>query len=478
MKFFFFSRAAMLFVALALLTTLSGCAGFSADGGKDRVDALAKARIGQALPANSPAAGDEVRRMLAAPVSADDAVRIALLSNPRVQIALAELGIAEADLVQAGRLRNPRLGVGRLSGPDGVETDRSLMLDLGGLLTLPLRTAIEQRRFEQAQYLAAQQAVRLAADTRRAWYQAVAAEQSLAYLRQAALAAEASAELAQRMAKAGNFSRLDEAREQAFHAEVSAQLTRAEHGVRAARERLQRLLGLAGGDQSDAVALRLQLPDRLPALPAALTSADGIESAALAQRLDVQLARLDTEATAKNLGLTRVTRFVNVLELGYQDKSATGAARADGYAVELSLPLFDSGEARLRRAEGIYRRSLLRTAELAVLARSEVRESYSLVRAQYEVARRYRDEIVPARKRISDEVLLRYNGMLVSVFELLADARSQIASVTAAIDAQRDFWIADSDLQFAIHGGSAALSPSAFTVTNANPAAAAAAGAH
>ncbi|MEO0317315.1 MAG: hypothetical protein RL404_992 [Pseudomonadota bacterium] len=463
---------------LAMTLVLAGCAGFSGDGGRARVDALAGPRLGQPWSAsrdalrNPQAAQDEVRRLLAAPLSADDAVRITLLNNPRVNIALADLGIAEADLVQAGRLRNPRFGFGRLSGDDGVEIDRSVMFDLVGLLTLPMRTAVEQRRFEQAQLQTALQAVRLASDTRRAYFQALAAEQSLAYLRQAALASEASAELAQRMAKAGNFSKLDEAREQAFHAEVSAQLKRAEHGALAARERLVRLLGLSGDDAS------LRLPERLPDLPAMLASGTDIESTAMAQRLDLQVARLDAEATAKNLGLTRATRFVNVFELGYQNKSTTGAARADGYQIELTLPVFDSGEARLRRAEASYQRTLLRTAEVALQARSEVREGYSRMRSQYQVARQYRDEIVPARKRISEEVLLRYNGMLASVFELLADARSQIASVTAAIDAQRDYWIAESELQYAIHGGSTAGGGASLPASSNTSAMPAAAGAH
>lgn len=464
---------------LAMASVLAGCAGFSGDGGRSRVDALTSSRIGQPLSASPDAQRDlqtaqaEVQRLLAAPLTADGAVRVALLNNPRVKITLAELGIAEADLVQAGRLRNPRFGFGRLSGDDGVEIDRSVIFDLVGLLTLPMRTAVEQRRFEQAQLQAALQAVRLASDTRRAYFNAIAAAQSLTYLRQAALASEASAELAQRMAKAGNFNKLDEAREQAFHAEVSAQLKRAEHGALAAREQLLRLLGVPAGDTS------LRLPERLPDLPAVLASGTDMESTALAQRLDLQVARLDAEATAKNLGLTRATRFVNVFELGYQNKSATGVSRADGYEIELALPVFDSGEARLRRAEALYQRTLLRTADVALQARSEVREGYSRMRSQYQVARQYRDEIVPARKRISDEVLLRYNGMLASVFELLADARSQIASVTAAIDAQRDYWIAESELQFAIHGGSAGSAGVSLPLSsNTSAAPAAAGGAH
>ena len=430
---------------------LTACAGFSPDGGIDRVSALSSERIGQAVkPAVNPAVTPAVNpadakaaleTLLSAPLTADRSVEIALMNNKRLQATLAELGIAEADLVQAGRMRNPRLTFGRLSGNGEVEIDRAVLFDLSGLLTMPLRRAIEERRFSQAQLQTALAAVRLAADTRRAYFQAVAAQQTANYLRQASVAAQASAELAQRMAKLGNWGKLEEAREQAFRAEVITQLSRAEHNARASRERLIRLLGLS--DEHAA----LKLPDRLPDLPASTDNADQIEARALSQRLDVQVAKMDTESTAKSLGLTRATRYVNVLEAGYQNRSATGASRADGYEVELSLPLFDWGTARVRRAEATYMRSVQRTADVALQARSEVRESHSAYQSSYRIARQYRDEIVPAKKRVSDEVLLRYNGMLSSVFELFA-------SINAAIEAQRDFWMAESDLQFAIHGGS------------------------
>ena len=95
-----------------------------------------------------------------------------------------------------------------------------------------------------------------------------------------------------------------------------------------------------------------------------------------------------------------------------------------------------------------------RTAAVALNARSEVRESYSAYRTAYDLAKHYRDEVVPLRKRISDENLLRYNGMLASVFELLADSRDQVRSVTAYVEALRDFWNADTSLQTAITGRS------------------------
>jgi outer membrane protein TolC len=104
-----------------------------------------------------------------------------------------------------------------------------------------------------------------------------------------------------------------------------------------------------------------------------------------------------------------------------------------------------------------------------------VREAYSGYRTAFDLAKHYREEIVPLRKRISDENVLRYNGMLISVFELLADARQQIASVNAYIEALRDFWLAEAGLELALTGGS----PGAMTQAAAPaPSAAAASAGH
>ena len=194
----------------------------------------------------------------------------------------------------------------------------------------------------------------------------------------------------------------------------------------AARERLARVLALSGEQ------LVFTLPDRLPDLPNAPAEPKDAEQTAMDRRLDVLMAKRAVESSAQSLGLTKTTRFINVLHAGYQNKSVTGEQRSNGYEIELELPLFDFGSARVARAEATYMQAVNRTAQVAINARSEVREAYSSYRTAYDLAKHYRDEVVPLRKRISEENLLRYNGMLASVFELLADSREQIASVTTA----------------------------------------------
>jgi outer membrane protein TolC len=439
--------------AVSATFVLAGCASFSADGGFDSVRDLTKERTGQPpvfqrTEADSRAAAGRVAELLNEPLTADAAVELAYLNNRGLQANFSELGIAEADLVQAGRLRNPSFGFGRLSGGGIVEIDRSIMFDVLGLLTMPVASQVEQRRFEQAQYQAAFEAVGLAAEVRRGYYSAVAAQELVKYYQHVKDAADASSELAKRMLQAGNFNKLSQMREQGFYADATAQLARAQHHAVAERERLTRLLGLAREQ------LAFKLPERLPDLPKERVEPKDAEQSAMDKRLDVLMAKRSAEATATALGLTRTTRVVNVLEAGYQNKSQTGEARRSGYEIRLELPIFDFGSARVARAEATYMQAVHRAAQAGINAQSEVRESYSAYRTAYDLAKHYRDEVIPLRKRISDENLLRYNGMLIGVFELLADSREQVASVTGYVEALRDFWLAQTDLQTALTGRS------------------------
>lgn len=458
-------------IAAALAAAgLSACATLSPDGGIPAVQDIAGSRVAEKLTyVDSDAARTKVRaavqERLASPLSSADAVAIALMNNPGLQAAYAELRIAEADLVQATRLRNPGISYGRFRRGDEREIERRIVLDVAALITLPWRVEAERQQYAAARLRAAAEVTKLADETRRAWVEAVAAEESARYAAQVKDAGEASADIARQMARAGNFNRLAQSREQVFHAEATAQLARARQASFAARERLTRLMGLWGEDTA------FKLPDRLPDLPATPRDLRDAEATAIAQRLDVQAARRETEGLAGSLGLAKASRFVNVLEFAYERDSSNQEPRRTGYEVELSLPIFDWGDARVARAEATYMRSLNRTAEIAIHARSQVRENYAAYRTAYDLARHYRDEIVPLRKRISEENLLRYNGMLISVFELLADSREQVAAVMATIEAMRDFWIAEANLETALTTGTPGPAPAMRASPTATPAA-------
>jgi outer membrane protein TolC len=449
MTTYFPSRAhcAPWLAACALMAT--GCASVTPDGGFDSVARIAADRLGKDARINRSEADRRTLQALIdarlnAPLQADDAVQIALLNNRALQATYWEVGIAEADLVQAGRLPNPSFSFLRTRAGSDIETGRTLGLNFVAALTLPLSRRIEAGRFEQTRLLVANQMMLHAAATRRAYIEAVAAVQSAAYAAQVDEAARLSAELTGRMTQAGNASQLDLARQQAFQAESAAALARADQAATTTREALATAMGLARSTY--------QLPPRLPDLPAAARNLGDVEGIALRERLDIQAAQLKTAQTASTLGLTRTTRFINVLDLDYVRNGKAGERTAPGYAITLEVPLFDWGGARVARAEAVYMQEVNRVAQAAVQARSEARLAYQAYRGAYDLARQYRDQVIPLRKKISDETMLRYNGMLVSVFDLLADARDQAAAANAYIDAEKNFWLADAQLDAALGG--------------------------
>ncbi len=443
--------------AAAVLAFLAGCATVSPDGGVGDVQKLTQGKTAgvEVALGGVPTAQtvQAVTGLLAQPVDEAAAVRIALLNNPALHASMATLGISDAERVQAGRLPNPHLALGRFIEGDKLEIERILTFNVIGLLTLPWRSQWAGQQTELAKLQAAQDVVKLAADTRKAWIQAVAAQQTARYMRDVKESAEAGAELARRLAKVGNWSRLNQAREQSFLTDATAQLARSEQAAFASREQLTRMMGLWGAQTN------YQLPERLPDLPKAAREITDVEAQAIAQRLDVRSATTEASYVANSLGFVKASGFIDALDVSYThtttfDNAAGSRETKRGFEIELPLPIFDWGQARNARAQSVYMQSVAKVREVGVRARSEAREAYHGYRTAYDLARYYRDEVVPLRKFISDEVLLRYSGMITSIFELLSDARTNVMAVNASIDAQRDFWLADADLQTTLTGTS------------------------
>lgn len=345
----------MAFLALPLL--VAGCASLSKDNGLAAVNQLTRERLGAEVHStrNDVEIGEadaQAKRLLAEPLTLENVANIALLNNPGLRATYTELVIAEADLVQAGRLPNPVLDYKHASGAGGIAIERTLTFNLAQVLTLPLVHRMEKHRFEQVKLQVANETLRVAMDARKAFVEAVAARQDVAYAEDVQLAASASAELAAKMRQSGNWSRLDEAREQVFRAETEANLTRTKMLEVNTREKLARVLG-ANVDE-------LRLPDRLPELPADMPELGNMEAMAMVSRLDILAGKQETAALAESLGLNKTTRFINVLDLGAVRNTDSDAPRQTGYEISISIPLFDWGEARVGKAEAIYMQSVHR----------------------------------------------------------------------------------------------------------------------
>lgn len=431
---------------------LAGCATFSQDGGLDSVRAVAKQHIQQEVvwsktESAQQVAAEQVDALLQKTINVDDAVQIALLNNKGLQASLYALGISESDVVQAGRLPNPKFSMLYARNNGEYKIEQALTFNLFGLLAAPKVLEIERQNFERIKKNVAIEVLQLAYQTRLAYFNAVAANQHVHYGQQIKESAEASAELASRMVKAGNWNKLEHAREQSFYAEAMLDGLDAKNQQITTREALSRLLNVS--------AEKIKLQSRLPDLPERSVDLKPLEKEAFEQRLDLQAARLETLSLAKSLGLAKVTSFINVLEIGPARvlEGRRGDAYKNGVDISFELPLFDWGGAKVARAEATYMQALNRAAQTAINAKSEVDEAHQHYLLSYQIAKQYRDEIVPLRKKVLAENQLRYNGMLISPFVLLADARAQVDSVKTYIEKLNAFWLADTALQMSLVGG-------------------------
>ncbi|TQF33329.1 TolC family protein [Bradyrhizobium sp. UNPA324] len=466
-----FARGLLVLTAFSV----SGCAAFSPDSGMSAVSELTSQTINKdvAFVRTGDGAGAvdaRVHQLLARTLSVDSAVQIALLNNKGLQAAYNELALAEADLVEQSLPPNPIFSISRITGNGASEIERQVVGDILALATLPFRSDIARERFRQAQLRAALATLRLAADVRRAYWRAVAGNEMVVLLTDAKATAESTAQLAAKLGETGSLNKLDQAREQVFYAETTADLATARQTAASERERLARLMGLWDGG------LDFRLPNALPPLPRRPQTLPSIEADAVAHRIDLQIARLELAALAKALNLTEATRFVTLLDLAgisrrTQDPESA-PFRERGFDVQFQIPIFDGGEVRVRQAAETYNLAFNRLTERAVNVRSEARDAYRVYRSTYDIASHYQREIIPLRKIITEEMQLRFSSMQVDIFALLTEARQRLASLRGAIDARQRFFLAQADLQTAVNGGGAptAGSDNPTTVAAAAPA--------
>ncbi|BDU56189.1 MULTISPECIES: TolC family protein [unclassified Limnohabitans] len=462
-------------VLTAVALGLSGCASYNLDQGIDRANREASGFTQNELNlAKTKEERDKrlaaTNQLLAKPVGQKETVQLLLANSPAFQALLAQNWAEAASAAQSGRISNPTFAFESVVTGSETELNRFFSFGLLDLITLPQRSAIANHRVEQAQIRITAEVVDQVTRVRQAWVRAVAAEQSYKYAGQVLASAEASAELARRMESVGNFNKLTRARHQAFYADAATQLATAKQTAVSRQEELVRLLGL-----DEVQAKQLVLPERLPNLPKQPMSPEDVAKQVSQERLDVQQAKAAFNAAAKAQGLNRVTSLTDI-ELSVRrgsvsDSSTSSYSSRRGYEVGVKLPIFDWGD--LQR-DAMNAQTLAAANQLEATIRSagsSLRENYAAYRTAYDISRHYKDEVIPLRKVISEENVLRYNGMIIGVFELLADSRDQIGTVISAIAAEQQFWLADAALQATLIGRPTAIGVAAISSTSSNTAA-------
>lgn len=443
-------------ITVAALVVLTGCATVNIDQAIDRTNGETKSASGASAQllrtvTAKTTRDNQVAELLKSPLSQQAAVQLAIINSPALQTLLAERWGDMAQAAQGGRIANPILSLERVRSLDELELGRILAFGLLDLITLPQRNKIATARMAQTELQMTADVVGLISQVRMAWVAAVAANESATYSKLVYESAQASAELAKRMQSVGNFNRLQRVRQQAFYADASLQLLASQHTATATREALIRLLGL-----KDAQISTLTLPERLPDLPKSFMSPEAVSKALTTQRLDVRMAQSQLDAASKSQGLNLLTSLTDV-ELGVirntiKDTHEGTSQTSKGYELSIRLPIFDWGDAQRASMNAATLAAASRMEAAVIGAGSDLRGSYSAYRTAYDASRQYRDEILPLSKVIAEENGLRYNGMFIGVFELLADHRAQINTVKAAIAAQQQFWQTDAALQATLLG--------------------------
>lgn len=437
---------------LALPLLLGGCTSVPLNGGFDDVSATVEQRSGVKLFWNNGTeldkeAAETISSLLKGKLTADQAVQIALVNNRELQALYAELGIAQADLVQAGLLNNPIFeAVVKFPNAGGQSNlELSAVMNFLDIIYLPLRRRVAAAGFEQAKTRVAGSVLDFAARVRGSFYLHQANEQMLELRRTIVQALDASFEVSRRLNEAGNITDLDFARDRALLEMSKVALRRAEVSVRQSREELNVLMGL-WGKQTD-----WQIEERLPDIPDQPLQTQDLERVALTRSVDLLNASQRIIVSGNLLGFNRWRALVPELHAGPLGERSEGAWEV-GPVLEFPIPLFDQGQARIGRAAAELRRAQQEYYALAVRIRSTVRTVRDRMEGARDRALYYRDILLPLRERIVNESQLQYNAMQLGPFQLLRAKEQQIETAVAYIETLRDYWLSRGDAGLLLNG--------------------------
>ena len=441
----------------------TGCASVSPKASFDDVSALVAERGSARIHWDQGTPADEqvrarVHDLVTGTLTPDGAVEVALLRNQGLVATYEELGIAQADLVQAGLLRNPSFGARvrfPTSGPGTfIDTEFSVAQDFLDLFTLPLRKRVAAAQLDAAKARVGSSVLELTAQVRQAMVTLQAAQATVEVRKLVLEAQSAAAELRARQRAVGNVSDLDVTREQAFFEQSKLDLGHAEEQAVEQREQVNRLLGLWGPESAS-----WKVESRLADPPEQDPSLDHVESLAIGRRLDLLAVRAEGQALEEAASLTGVSRALPGLQAGVSTGRDPEGTHVTGPELSVELPIFDQGQARAARILAQVRQARARQAELAVNIRAEVRALRNRLVVAHRSTEHYRTVLLPLREKAVKDSQLRYSAMLLGVFQLLQARREQIEAYRNYLDTVRDYWITRAELERATGGSLDAQPP-------------------
>ncbi|HXA10502.1 MAG TPA: TolC family protein [Chthoniobacterales bacterium] len=444
-------KARSIFPAVVLLA--AGCA--TPDASLDRVQSTVAARAGKRVHWMRGGPEDAeieqgVQAILRRPLTAERAVQVALLNNRELQARFEEIGIAQADVIQAGLVSNPSFAASFRfpdRSPSGTNIEYSIAQNFLDLLVMPLRKRVAAAQVAEIETRTADEVLKLASEVKIAFYTAQARQQLLDRLRVIAATNETAPEFTKRLHDAGNTSDLELANQEGSYEQSRIDVAQTELQVRRDRERLNRLLGLWGGNTNWAMG------DHLPEVPDRESSLQNLEARAVAQRLDLQAARMRLDVIGQSLALRAKTRYLPAeIKVGVDTEEAPDSQRVTGPTLDLELPIFNQGQGEIAKLTAQYRQAERELEAMAINIRSEVREARDQLVAARDLTSYIGKKLLPTQKEALNLTLQQYNYMLKGAYDLLLAKQNEVAAERSYIEAWRDYWIARTELERAVGG--------------------------
>lgn len=378
----------------------------------------------------------------------DHAVQLALLNNPHLQAVYETLGIAKAQLAQAGLLKNPIFSLSyRFSTHSSITDliDMSLMQNFLEILLIPLKKKMAQAELEETKAMVLTQILDVIAETKIAFYSLQASQKIWDLKKQVLLASELSYEAAQKLFEVGNIKDLEVSMERSLYEQAKLEVASWEIIVLEAKEKLNVLMGLWGNQ------IEWTFASHFPESPDEENNFKDIENEAIAKSIDLQVAYQRLLTTAAQFGIDTSKLVFPQFDLGVSSEREESTWFV-GPAVNLAIPLFDFGQANSAKARAKILQQWNQYTALAIEIRSKARSSRFFLLNAFRQSQYLKKVMIPLAEQITSFTHLQCNAMQLGVFHLLSAKKNELERKIQAVQMEKDYWISKVELQTLING--------------------------
>ncbi len=388
-----------------------------------------------------------IQGLLQQELTVDASVQIALLNNPQIQATFEEIGVSQADLVEAGLFSNPVFDL-FIRYPNKknfvADIEYTITASFIDLFLIPLRKKVAEAELEQTTLKVTNEVLDLAFEVEQSYYELQAAEQLLKITQSIVELTSIHNEIASRQKTIYNINSLDFQQIQSRFLDAKLELARIQNDIIRLKEKLNKLLGFSKDVQ-------YSISNKFPEIDYEGLPIDRLECVAFRERLDLQAARFEVIRLSRKLGLEQWWVYTNG-RVGIAGERDPDGLNTIGPVFSGALPIFNYGQAARMRLYEELRQAQDKLAALEIRILSEVREAHKLLMNNLEVINDYRTQIIPLQVKIVESSEELYNVMGLGIDRLLENKRQELQAYSNYTLSERNYWMARVQLDRALGG--------------------------